>query len=510
MKQILQSKTGSIILAVLAGLVVAFAAWEYLGVGESFKVQGAIRDIASGNNVAKARTTLETLNDRAYVLEKLSEAVESDKYAIRGKANLLTTLSMFSQPRAVRRALESPSMTARRAACTLLWGDAELKTTCAEIALDWLKDTGADGRPTAAMICGQMNLEEAQPIFLEIVEHDPETVSERDVFSRALGAIKDPKPKELMDRLLKLAGDETADPNIRGIALETLQRSKDGPRDRILQLSIDILKNPDANLILRSKAAIGLRDFPEDRSWDALESVLVAELPKEEWILQRTCLYSLAQMSPEDKNVARRYLDKLRKLLTDRRVYNNPYYAMKVDVATTLCALNAREGITLDIMCNYLVDEDENDKDHLVRQEAWLTLWTLTGVRLPDIPQPELFQTPPPPFPDPLAAREFFVSRRRPGIKPEQSAVVKELAKDLSYMQKTRQIYQSKKAEILEQWRVEAEEKKAKAEAEGPPQVPVPGNVGPQAPRKEEEKGSGEEEPTKDEDKGSAEPTKDD
>ena len=31
------------------------------------------------------------------------------------------------------------------------------------------------------------------------------------------------------------------------------------------------------------------------------------------------------------------------------------------------------------LLLDYLVDEDPQDKTHIVRSEAWLTLWTLTG-----------------------------------------------------------------------------------------------------------------------------------
>jgi len=482
MKKIIQGKIGTILLATVAGLAVAAVLWHTLGVGNWYRVREAIQDIAKGANVAKARTTLEMLNERAYVLEKLTEAVEGDEFDVGGKANLLTTLNMFGQPRVLKRAVDSKSVTTQRAACTLLYGDPEMKTRCAEIALAWLKDEGAANRSAAAGICGQIDIKEAQPILLEIVQRDPKTVEERDLFQRALIGLKDPKPKELVDRLLKLASDDKEDRDIRAVALESLQRMKEGPRDEILTLSTRILTDPNGDPILRAKAALGLQAFPEDRAWQALETVLLSD-HETDFVLQRSCLRSLAQMDPEDKDLARRYIERLKKLLLDRRVYQNPYFAIRVDVATALCALNLREGITLDIMCDYLVDEDPKDKEHIVRQEGWLTLWTLTGTRFQDIPQPELFQSPPPPFPDPLAARQYLLSRFRPGIKPAQNAVVKTIASDLPLMQKTRQMYQSKKAEILEHWRSEAAAKQAKAEQRGQAQGVGPAPQGPQAPQ---------------------------
>ncbi len=487
MKQILQSKTGTVILASLGGLLVAVALWQFLGVGEWYDVRTAIRDIARGANVAKARTALETLDRRTYVIKKLEEAVEDDSLGVRAKYNLLTTLNMLSQPRALRRALDSRSLTAQRAACWLLYGDADAKARCGEIALAWLKDEGADERSMAALLSSQLNLAEAQPVLIGIAEKDPRTEDDRELLMRALQAIKEPKPKELVERLLKMAGDTTLHEDMRGIALESLQRMKDGPRDQVLALSIGILDDADANRILRNKAALGLRDFPEDRTWQALEGVLLSEKEKDT-ILQRNCLYTLGQMTPKDPELAKKYLDRLTQLLHDRRVYHNDYFAIRVDVATALAALDAREPITLDIMCDYLVDGDRDDKEHLVRQEAWLTLWALTGTKFPDVPEPELWEIPPPPFKDPQAAREFFFRRahHRPGISPAQAAMVAKIAGDLAYMQKARQVYQSKKVTIVDGWREQA---KAAEEKREPPKPPEPkegeGPGEPEVPEKE-------------------------
>ncbi|MFI5401899.1 MAG: HEAT repeat domain-containing protein [Planctomycetota bacterium] len=459
MKKLLQSKTGTVILASVSGLLVAVLVYKFW-FGQWWEVQSAMRDIAAGRNIAKARTTLETLDNRQYVLRVLEEAAEDDSYGVRAKYNFLTTLSMLSQPRAVRRALDSRSVAAQRAACWLLYTDPDAKARCAEVALAWLKDEGADERSQAAMLCDQMGVKEAQPVLLAIVQRDPRTDEERNLLMRALNAIDEPKPKELVDRLLKMAGDKALHEDLRAIALESLLRTKDGPREEILALAIGILEDPDANRILRIKAAGGLQDFPEERAWQALEAVLLSE-KEDDLILQRNCLFSLGRMEPKDPELAKKFLDRLKQLLLDRRVYHSKYFATRVDVATALCALNVREPITLDIMCDYLVEEDKDDKQHLVRQEGWFTLWTLAGntVRLPDVPQPDLWILPPQPFPDAQAAREFFFrrGRQRPGIKPEQAAVVEKMAGDLALMQKARQIYQSKKAEIVDAWQKKAQ-----------------------------------------------------
>jgi hypothetical protein len=495
MKQILQGKNGVLILSAVAGLVVAVGLWELFDVGNWYRVRTAVRDLARGANMARSRETLETLNDRAYVLEKLAEAVEDDSYGIRAKSNLLTELSRFNQPRAIRRALDSRSITTQRAACNQVWGDPELKTRCGEIALAWLKEDGAEERSTAAAICGHLGIEEAEPVLLGIVAKDPTTEGERMLFQRALAAIKDPKPPQLVERLFVLASDAKMDRDVRSIALQSVQRVKDGPKDRVLELSIRILGDANEDDILRTNAALGLRQFPEDRAWQALEAVLLSDKETNR-ILQANCLRTLGEMAPPDPAVGRRYIDRLRQLLVDRRVYGNPYFPIRAHVATALGALNARDPITLDIMGDYLVDVNPDDKEHLVPQAAWMTLWMLTGTKLPDLPEPELFANPPPqPFHDPLAARDYlFVSRNhhRPGISTKQGAMVAKIAGDPALMKKTREVYKSLRAQILETWRVEAEAKQARAAGNGPPHGP-PGNGGPQAPEKEEKKGPGEE-----------------
>ncbi len=487
MKQILKSKTGTVILTCALGLAVAVFLWRVAGLGRWWEVRGAIRDIAGGSQkeMAEARTTLEVLDNREYVLEKLEQAIGSDSFGVRAKANVLTTLKMLNHPRALRRALDSGSVTAQRAACSLLYGDPQAKTRCGEIALAWLKDEGAEDRSMAAFYCGQLDLKEAQAALLAIALRDPRTEQERDLLMRALNAIDEPKPKELVERLLRIAGDAAQHDDLRAIAIESLQRMKDGPREEILTLSIAVLNDESASPILRAKAALGLRDFPEDRAWQALEAVLLSEREKNS-ILQRNCLLTLGSIEPKDAALAKKYLDRLKQLLLDRRVYHHRYFAIRVDVATALAALNVREPITLDIMCDYLVDEDKDDRQHIVREEGWLTLWVLTGTKFDDVPEPELWQTPPQPFPDPQAAREFFFRRGqlRPGVTAKQAGMAAKIAGDLAYMQKARQVYQGFKGKILEQWRAAAEKAKpeppGKEEGQGEPEKVEP--VGPQKP----------------------------
>ena len=56
------------------------------------------------------------------------------------------------------------------------------------------------------------------------------------------------------------------------------------------------------------------------------------------------------------------------------------YFGIRTDVAVGLGAMNVRERVALDILLQYLVDEDATDTMVNVRTEGWLSLWTLTGV----------------------------------------------------------------------------------------------------------------------------------
>jgi hypothetical protein len=336
----------------------------------------------------------------------------------------------------------------------------------------------------AAMICGRLDLPDAQPVFLAIAARDPKTQDDLGLFRQALAALKDPKPPQTVERLLQLAADAKADLEVRSVALEALHRMKDGPRERILALSIATLSDPTANDILRIKAAAGLRDYPDESAWQALEAVLLSET-EQNHVLQRNCLFTLGTIALSEKDKSETHVERLKQILLDRRVYHSPYFGIRVDVAIGLATLNVREGIAIDIMCDYLVDEDAKDRDHLVRQEGWLTLWALTGVRFEGIPELADFKQQPPAFQNPKAGREYLFSRHRPGITPSQSASVARLAQNLAKMQEIRQILTAKKGSILATWKAEAEALEA---ANAAKKETPPGPQGPTPPAKEEKK----------------------
>jgi len=477
MKQLLQGKVGTAILVVVAVAAVLVAVWHVADLDKVFTVSGAIRDIAASRNVAQSRAALEQVNDRAYVLERLESAVMEDDGSVRGKMQLLNTLSVFNQPRALYRALDAPSVPAQRAACALMFGSPEYRDRCAEIAIAWLRDEGADERSQAALICGQLDLAEADAVFLEIVGKEPQTQDELRLFQQALNALRNAEAPGLAERLLSFVENKETPEELRGVALEALERMKGAPRERVLEAALALLADPKEPKILRSKASLGLREFPEERAWDALEKVLLSQ-EEQDWILQRNCLYALGQKAP---------IERVKRLLLDRRLYQHPYYGIRVDVATALAALNVREGITIDIMCDYLVDEDKDDRDHIVRQDAWLTLWVLSGTPY-GIAEQDLFRYPPRPFVDPEQARDFLFRRSslRPGITREMAEAVEKLVPDLTKMQQIRHTFgQTLKPKIIDRWEAEAQAAAGTKKDEEKEQAIDPqGPVAPQGPQK--------------------------
>jgi hypothetical protein len=76
----------------------------------------------------------------------------------------------------------------------------------------------------------------------------------------------------------------------------------------------------------------------------------------------------------------------------------------------------------------------------------------------------------------------------RPGVKPEHVAVIRQLTPDLKQMQRIREEFEKRKAEIFDKWEQErkaAEEKKAPPAEEQAKETIEP--QGPQPPNKPEE-----------------------
>jgi hypothetical protein len=152
----------------------------------------------------------------------------------------------------------------------------------------------------------------------------------------------------------------------------------------------------------------------------------------------------------------------VRRLLLDRRVYSHPYFAIRVDVAAGLAALEVKERIALDLLTDFLADEDSTDTQFLVRQEGWLSLWTLSRrVILPDKygDSKKLFSNPPGAFKDEARIREslFKPSFTRAGVTKLMVDALKPVASNLDDMKRIRQVFNQQKDDIVATWKKEAE-----------------------------------------------------
>lgn len=499
----MKTKLFNRVLGVAVAAVLVWIAWNFFRVGDRVTKWQALEDICSGRAVAQGRHDLLDLNDRAGVLEALREKLAAPGDSIRCKKNYLQTLSpqYFNQPRTINRALDSDQEATRRAAASLRYGDPELRDRCAEIALAWLKDPGADSRHDAVMICRHLRLEEAVPTLLEVLDLVPETADELQLVEFALSALRDFKPKGLSGKLLAIAENAELNERMRAAALETLGRVDDAPREKVQAIALRLLGDRSQNTFMRGKAVnvLRLKAYANEATWSALEAVLLDE-QETDGIVQRSCLNALG---------AHADLDRLVKLLFNRRVYTNAYFGFRIDVAAALAALNLRERVAFDILCEYLVDDDPADTMFRVRAEAWLSLWTLAGEtygRYYGLPRPEIFQRAPKPLRDREMARHYLwrTETTRPGVKDQHVAVLKQLIPDLKQMKRIREEFEKRKAEVLDRWE---RERKEEEEAQAPPKKPEPpiATPGPQPPKqpddekKADDKKESEEEPKKEE-----------
>lgn len=437
--------------------IIGWWSWKEFRPDRWYNVNRAVDRIAQVRDVAKARETLRKQNDRQYVLDKLHAALDDDDTSIDGKIKLLETLAIFKDNRTVRLAVESKSPSTRRAAVWLRYGDPAVKDVAEKVVLDWLEDTDADARGKAVMLARNLKLQAAVPALLAILDEKYTTPDGHETVRQALAALAVFKPKGLSEKLMAIARDTSQDESIRGEALNTAASLDDAPHGEIEQMALDIVKDKQATTFLRVKALGVLRrpSFGSPKVWDALEAVLL-DTSDEDAITQRGCLNALGTSAP---------LDQVKKLLYDRRVYRHPYFAVRIDVATALAALNMRERRTLQILNEYLVDEDPKDRQHQVRQEGYLSLYVLTGIAY-GIEEKDLFQRRVRPIPDPQRAREYIwrSSFLRPGITQPQAAAVQEIANDLATMKRIKQTYEQHQETILKAWEDQAKAAEKKNE----------------------------------------------
>jgi len=484
----LSRRTFRIVAGTAIALVVAWFAMTRLGGYAWLQRTRAITDIKLNRKTTEARQKLLDSNDRRAALDAVKGALEEEGDTVQAKINLLQTLGprWFNQPRVIQRAIDSEVPETRRAAAWLLYTDEDLEDRCREIALAWLRDAQADSRDKAVLLCRRMKVEEAVPVLLKVLETEPEDQPGLELLRQSLAALREFKPTGLADRLVAMAENGGLPESVRAEALDTVSTLDDAPRDRIQAMAIRTLKDKDNSVFMRGKTTTVLKRkrYGDEKAWEALESVLLdSEETEPHHVTQRLCLSALGARAP---------LDRVRKLLLDRRIYNHPYYAIHVDVCTGLTALNVRERVALDILTKYLMADDPRDVQNQVRREAWLSLWTLTGVMY-GVKDKTLFRRPPAAIEDPRIAREYLFrhSHSRPGVTLQQIKALDEVTADLARMREIQETYGSPRVvqDTLDRWR-EAEEAKKAREAgkdEDEPKGPQP-PVGPQIPKDDEEK----------------------
>jgi len=443
-----------ILLATLGG--VGFVAHD--AIGQDRSLAGLIEDLLQGRNPKEARRELTEMGDRTLVVKALGQALGKKDGTVRGKCELLETLRALKEEGTVSGALSSPSQTTRRAAALVMLRAPELGTfdrySIAMTLTSWLEDEKAD----------RCDLKEAAPALVDVVTHLCKTPSHpkatAKLLERACKAFTARGMKGLGPTVFALARDPDQDPGIRGAAFEALRRIDDVPRDEVQQFILETLADSGAGVVLRVKATTVLerKRYADEKAVAVLERVLFdpreAHWPgKDErergqhWITQRSCLRTLSRIVP---------LDRLRSILVDPRVSRHPCFGIRADVAAGLASLRVENRKGFDTLCDYLVDEDPRDTLHLVRREAWLSLWALTGLA-PGVPESTEFAHPPEHLRDEKMVRRFLFasSVMRPGAGRQQIRIVGTAARDLSNMKNARRTFLSRWETIQQRWNEE-------------------------------------------------------
>jgi len=230
--------------------------------------------------------------------------------------------------------------------------------------------------------------EKATGVVDEAVKTPPRTDIAIRTTTQALRYFHKRKTTGIAKRVYGLATDQRQHERVRAAAIRTLGVLPDPPLKESRSLFLGLIKDPRQKSILRHYAAVAFRngDLADAAALFELEAVL--KRPDDNSVLQRSCLYAIAEKAP---------LEKVRQLLMNRAVYGHKYFGIRIDVCTGLAALNARSPLALEILCRYMEEADPMDTRFMVPQEAWLSFWVLTG-RAHGADDPGLFAQPPAPL----------------------------------------------------------------------------------------------------------------
>ncbi|MFQ5843839.1 MAG: HEAT repeat domain-containing protein [Planctomycetota bacterium] len=440
--QLPRSGANRILLAVVLVGVAAGVVW--LALFNPRAVAGRVVGRIYEGDATEAKEELRRLNDRAAALDALKETLQRRDGDVEGKRRILRTLIRWKESRVVQRAFDSDVPSTRRAVASIFFGHEDYREKATAICLDWLRDESAPGRQHALRALAHLEVGEALPYVEKILAGKP---SDTELFRAALDSLPKLAPKKTAAVALRIARDETLASSLQLLALTLLRRAEDAPVEEVRDLLIAFLLDRSKGPEIRLRAALDLDDerYAGEKTWRALEQVLLEEETGDRFIvIPRHCLRALGRHLP---------LERLKKLLQDRRVYRHRYPFVCQDVAVGLAALGMDDKLSFDILCELLVHEDPKgspllrDRGFLVRQEAWLSLWSLFG-RMYGVEEQELFRAPAPSTPgrphEPFGGYDI----NRAGVDHRMLAAVKKHTGDLSHMQDVRQLYVQKWPDI--------------------------------------------------------------
>ena len=93
-------------------------------------------------------------------------------------------------------------------------GDTELRESAVPVILEWLRDEDADSRGRAILLCSKnrLNIEEAVPDLMAVLDRLPENQQQLDETRSAMHALRGFAPEGLAEKLLAIAANDEAPP----------------------------------------------------------------------------------------------------------------------------------------------------------------------------------------------------------------------------------------------------------------------------------------------------------
>lgn len=359
-----------VILSIVGVIALAIVATQYDLFGR-WRLQSNVDDLVNNRNFEEAVNYLDK-SPRGQTIDALMTALDDETGTPQGKVYALQLLSSFKEDRAVGRALDSNNLTTQRAAAYLRQGMRGQREQVGAIALAWLRDKNADDRHLAAMALRTTNWREAIPDFIEVVKTEGKNADSAPLVRHSLGALAVFKEKGLAEFVLPLAKDPGIDAQVRAEAFRLLTSLDDAPSDDLRALFIEIAsdRTRDENLRHSALSQLGAKAIGNEATWKVLKDVLFDE-DETNNIIQRSALRSLVRSYP---------LDRIPEVLLDRRVYTNPYFGVRSDVAAGLGNLKVRSRLALDVLTKLIGDEDNVDFADVVVRQAWIAWWQITGM----------------------------------------------------------------------------------------------------------------------------------